>query len=225
MQSPFFFTFPLIVGAARSSSSRGRRWSWRSGRSLATSSRRSWAAAIRPRAQLRDDRRATSRRCSSSPTSGWSSPASSDDRATPRSACLPSTRSPACSTGPSSSRPWSARWLGARDPGRGFCLLMMDLDELKGINDRHGHHAGDASSAEVGGAHPEWRSPDRYRRSLRRRRVRRAAARDRSDRRFVLAEKIRLERRRTRLSPASEARRPSRSGSLPIHATARRSTP
>ena len=28
--------------------------------------------------------------------------------------------------------------------GRGFCLVMLDLDDLKEINDRHGHHAGDA---------------------------------------------------------------------------------
>ena len=27
--------------------------------------------------------------------------------------------------------------------GRGFCLLMIDLDELKAINDRAGHHTGD----------------------------------------------------------------------------------
>jgi diguanylate cyclase (GGDEF)-like protein len=27
--------------------------------------------------------------------------------------------------------------------GRAFCLVMLDLDDLKAINDRHGHHAGD----------------------------------------------------------------------------------
>lgn len=27
--------------------------------------------------------------------------------------------------------------------GRGFCLVMLDLDDLKEINDLHGHHAGD----------------------------------------------------------------------------------
>jgi diguanylate cyclase (GGDEF)-like protein len=34
--------------------------------------------------------------------------------------------------------------------GRGFCLLMMDLDELKQINDRHGHFFGDRVLRGVG---------------------------------------------------------------------------
>jgi diguanylate cyclase (GGDEF)-like protein len=34
--------------------------------------------------------------------------------------------------------------------GRGFCLLMMDLDELKMINDRHGHFFGDRVLRGVG---------------------------------------------------------------------------
>jgi diguanylate cyclase (GGDEF)-like protein len=34
--------------------------------------------------------------------------------------------------------------------GRGFCLLMMDLDELKTINDRHGHFFGDRVLRGVG---------------------------------------------------------------------------
>lgn len=34
--------------------------------------------------------------------------------------------------------------------GRGFCLLMMDLDELKEINDRHGHFYGDRVLRGVG---------------------------------------------------------------------------
>jgi diguanylate cyclase (GGDEF)-like protein len=34
--------------------------------------------------------------------------------------------------------------------GRGFCLLMMDLDDLKTINDRLGHHQGDRILVGVG---------------------------------------------------------------------------
>jgi diguanylate cyclase (GGDEF)-like protein len=34
--------------------------------------------------------------------------------------------------------------------GRGFCLLMMDLDELKAINDRVGHYHGDRVLGSVG---------------------------------------------------------------------------
>jgi diguanylate cyclase (GGDEF)-like protein len=35
--------------------------------------------------------------------------------------------------------------------GRAFCLVMLDLDDLKTVNDRHGHHAGDAILRAVAG--------------------------------------------------------------------------
>ena len=67
---------------------------------------------------------------------------------------------------------------------RGFCLLMMDLDELKTINDRHGHFFGDRVLRGVGEVIRSGVRQDRHGRPLRRRRVRRPPAGDRSDRRL-----------------------------------------
>ncbi len=52
--------------------------------------------------------------------------------------------------------------------GRGFCLLMMDLDELKAINDRSGHFHGDRVLRAVGQVVAAGRPPDRHGRPLRR---------------------------------------------------------
>ena len=70
---------------------------------------------------------------------------------------------------------------------------MMDLDELKTINDRYGHFHGDRVLRGVGEVVHGRRPAHRHGRPLRRRRVRRAPARDRPDRRL----------RRRREDPAS----------------------
>ena len=93
--------------------------------------------------------------------------------------------------------------------GRGFCLLMMDLDELKAINDRLGHFYGDRVLRGVGEVIADG--------------VRRidTAARYGGDEfvvllpetdptgAFVLAEKIRLGRQRHGDRPARTRRQPS----------------
>ena len=99
--------------------------------------------------------------------------------------------------------------------GRGFCLLMMDLDELKAINDRLGHFHGDRVLRGVGEVIAAGRPPDRHGRALRRRRVRRPPARDRSDR-CVRPRREDPDRRRRdahRRCPAASRSRPCRSAS------------
>ena len=68
--------------------------------------------------------------------------------------------------------------------GRAFCLLMLDLDDLKVINDRLGHLAGDRALRLVGDVVRAGIRRHRHGRAVRRRRVRRAPPRDGPDRRL-----------------------------------------
>jgi len=59
------------------------------------------------------------------------------------------TRSPACTTGVSSSRRWTRRSAVTSRYGSCASLVMFDVDDFQKINDRHGHAVGDRRAPEI----------------------------------------------------------------------------
>ena len=76
--------------------------------------------------------------------------------------------------------------------GRPTCLILVDVDHLKRINDQYGHRGGDAALQGLRGrAGPLLPAPQRLRGAVRRRRVRGAAGRDAGPPGLRLAERFR----------------------------------
>ena len=148
--SPFFFTFPLIVaGAALVVTPPSRSPSPSPPRSLHPGDR---LAGRAPSAERRSrPRRSTSGARSCSPTSRWSSPASSAGPATRRSGCRPIDTLTGLFNRSFFFAAVEREIARSARSGRGFCLLMMDLDELKPVNDRLRPLFGDAVLRGVGG--------------------------------------------------------------------------
>ena len=64
----------------------------------------------------------------------------SADQAGSSATTPPTTPSPGCPTGALSRTGWVARWPG---PSASFALILGDMDNLKAVNDTHGHETGD----------------------------------------------------------------------------------